>query len=79
MLFNALNVLKMWFCEEQKRLKSDENLNSHIPDDGYEAFFNYYFKGKFECKACRLMQTEVESGTADSPVSVGSGHSGPGS
>ena len=28
---NCIKSLKNGFCEEQKGLKSDENLNSHIP------------------------------------------------
>ena len=29
--FQCIKRLKMWFCEEQKSLKSDKNQNSHIP------------------------------------------------
>ena len=28
---NCIKSLKRGFCEEQKSLKSDQNLNSHIP------------------------------------------------
>ena len=32
MCFSMYLSLKMGFCEEQKSLKSEKNLNSHIPE-----------------------------------------------